>query len=126
VPQRIEPGRRVRDLSDAQVTARQEGGLHHGAAEFRAVIAALPPARRDVLARLADWAGAMEQDGLVRLFTTGAAAPRPCCPTFLPTTRDWWPLPAAEVPTTCSFGAAYLSAVPRAPSPRSKLLSEPS
>jgi hypothetical protein len=69
VPQRIEPGRRVRELSDAQVTARQEGGLHHGAAEFRAVIAALPPARRDVLARVADWAGTMEQDGLVRLFT---------------------------------------------------------
>ncbi len=29
VPQRIEPGRRTRELSDAQVTARQAGGLHH-------------------------------------------------------------------------------------------------
>ena len=69
VPQRIEPGRRLRELSDAQVTARQAGGIHNGSAEFRADIAALPPARRDVLARLADWAEAMERDGLVRLIT---------------------------------------------------------
>ena len=70
VPQRIEPGRRMRELSDAQVTARQVGGgLHNGPAEFRADIAELPPARRDGLARLADWAGTLEHDGLVRLFT---------------------------------------------------------
>jgi hypothetical protein len=70
VPQRIEPGRRLRELSDAQVTARQAGGLiHNGSAEFRADIAELPLARRDVLARLADWAEAMERDGLVRLIT---------------------------------------------------------
>jgi hypothetical protein len=69
VPQRIEPGRRLRELSDAQVTARQAGGIHNGSAEFRADIAELPPARRDVLARLADWAEAMERDGLVRLIT---------------------------------------------------------
>ena len=69
VPQRIEPGRRTRELSDAQVTARQAGDLHTGSAEFRADIAELPPARRDVLARLADWAEAMERDGLVRLVT---------------------------------------------------------
>jgi hypothetical protein len=69
VPQRIEPGRRMRELSDAQVTARQAGGLHPGSAEFRAVLAELPPARRDVLARLADWAETLERDGLVRLFT---------------------------------------------------------
>ena len=53
VPQRMEPGRRMRELSDTQVTARQAGGLHPGSAEFRAVIAELPTARRDVLARLA-------------------------------------------------------------------------
>jgi len=69
VPQRIEPGRRLRELSDAQVTARQAGGIHNGSAEFRADIAELPLARRDVLARLADWAEAMERDGLVRLIT---------------------------------------------------------
>ena len=58
------------ELSDAQVTARQAGGLvHNGSAEFRADIAELPLARRDVLARLADWAEAMERDGLVRLIT---------------------------------------------------------
>jgi hypothetical protein len=42
VPQRIEPGRRMRELSDAQVTARQAISVHPGSAEFRAVIAALP------------------------------------------------------------------------------------
>ena len=45
VPQRIEPARRVRELSDAQVTARQAGGLHPGSAEFRAAIAELPAGR---------------------------------------------------------------------------------
>jgi hypothetical protein len=70
VPQRIEPGRRLRELSDAQVTARQVGGASHdGSAEFRADIAGLPPARRDVLARLADWAETIERDHLVRLIT---------------------------------------------------------
>lgn len=69
VPQRIEPGRRMRELSDAQVTARQAGGVHNGSAEFRADIAKLPPARREVLTRLADWAETLEQDGLVRLST---------------------------------------------------------
>ncbi len=66
VPQRIEPGRRTRELSDAQVTARQGGGLHPGSAEFRAVIVGLPPGRRDVLTRLADWAETLQRDGLVR------------------------------------------------------------
>jgi hypothetical protein len=69
VPQRIEPGRRMRELSDAQVTARQTDGPHTGSAAFRADIAELPQARRDVLARLADWAETLERDGLVRLLT---------------------------------------------------------
>jgi hypothetical protein len=42
VPQRIEPGRRARELSDAQVTARQATALRRGSAEFT-VIAELPP-----------------------------------------------------------------------------------
>jgi hypothetical protein len=67
--QRIEPGRRLRELSDAQVTARHLGGLHNGSAEFRADIAELPAARREVLARLADWAETREHDGLVMLVT---------------------------------------------------------
>jgi hypothetical protein len=69
VPQRIEPGRRSRELSDAQVTARQASARHRGSAEFRAVIADLPQAQRDVLARLADWADTLEQTGLVKLTT---------------------------------------------------------
>jgi hypothetical protein len=69
VPQRIDPGRRSRELSDAQVTAWQAGTLYRGSAEFRAVIADLPPARRDVLARLADWADTLEEAGLVKLAT---------------------------------------------------------
>ena len=69
VPQRIEPGRRVRELSDAQVSARQSGALYRGSAEFRAVITELDPGRRAVLERLADWAETLEADRLVRLST---------------------------------------------------------
>jgi hypothetical protein len=58
VPQRVDPGRRGREMSDAQVTARQAGALHPGSAEFRTVIADLPAAQRDPLVRLADWARA--------------------------------------------------------------------
>jgi hypothetical protein len=69
VPQRIEPARRVGELSDAQVNARQAGALHPGSEEFRAIIAELPAARRDLLLRLADWADTLERDGLVKLAT---------------------------------------------------------
>jgi hypothetical protein len=54
VPQRIEPARRVRVMSDAQVNARQSGELHPGSAEFRTVIADIPAPRREMLTRLAD------------------------------------------------------------------------
>lgn len=69
VPQRIEPARRVRELSDAQVNARQSGALSAGSAEFRAVIADIPGPRRDLLDRLADWADTLEHEGLVKLAT---------------------------------------------------------
>lgn len=69
VPQRIEPGRRARELSDAEVTARQATALHRGSAEFRAAIADLPQAQRSRLERLADWADTLEQEGLVKLAT---------------------------------------------------------
>ena len=69
VPQRVDPGRRGREMSDAQVTARQAGALSPGSAEFRTVIADLPPAQRDPLVRLADWADALEHAGLVKLAT---------------------------------------------------------
>jgi hypothetical protein len=69
VPQRIEPGRRSREMSDAQVAARQAGVLHRGSAEFRAVVADLPPAQQGPLIRLADWADTLQQAGLVKLAT---------------------------------------------------------
>jgi hypothetical protein len=68
-PQRIEPGRRARELSDAEVSARQSGALHTGSAEFRTVIADMAPAPREKLERLADWADSLERDGLVKLAT---------------------------------------------------------
>jgi hypothetical protein len=67
VPQRIEPARRVRELSDAQVNDRQAGVIYPGSAEFRKAIADAPSDRREVLQRLAEWAEALEQGGLVRL-----------------------------------------------------------
>jgi hypothetical protein len=69
VPQRIEPGRRARELSDAEVNARQSGVLYRGSTEFRAVIADLAPDRRAALERLADWADTLEANRLVRLAT---------------------------------------------------------
>jgi hypothetical protein len=89
VPQRIEPGRRMRELSDAQMTARQASGVHTGTADFRALIADLPQARRDVLAELTDWADTLEHDGLARLFTIRGSNSIACCPTFGTTMRDW-------------------------------------
>jgi hypothetical protein len=47
VPQRIDPGRSSREMSEAQVAARQAGVLYRGSAEFRAVIADLPAAKID-------------------------------------------------------------------------------
>jgi hypothetical protein len=69
VPQRIDPGRRSRELSDAQVSARQAGAMYRGSGEFRAMIADLAPSQRDPLTRLADWADMLEREGLVRLAT---------------------------------------------------------
>lgn len=67
VPQRVEPGRRVRELSDAQVDARQSGSLSPGSAEFRAALADAPASLRETLDRLADWGEALEREGLVKL-----------------------------------------------------------
>lgn len=69
VPQRIEPARRVREMSDAEVGARQSGGLSPGSAEFRIAVAEAPPRRRDTLLHLADWADALELQNLVKLST---------------------------------------------------------
>jgi hypothetical protein len=69
VPQRIEPARRVREMSDAQVDARQAVGLSPGSADFRVALARAPAGRRDTLLRLADWADTLEQQNLVKLST---------------------------------------------------------
>lgn len=67
VPQRVDPGRRARELSDAQVSDRQAGALSPGAAEFRKSFADAPPARREMLQHAADWADMLERDGLIKL-----------------------------------------------------------
>jgi hypothetical protein len=67
VPQRIEPARRARELSDAQVDARRSGTLYPGSAEFRAAITDTHASLREPLARLAAWADALEREGLVKL-----------------------------------------------------------
>ena len=67
VPQRVDPGRRTRELSDAQVSDRQAGVLFPGSAEFRTSFAGAPPARREMLPRAADWADMLEREGLVKL-----------------------------------------------------------
>jgi hypothetical protein len=67
VPQRIDPGRRVRELSDAQVNDRQAGVLYPGSAQFRGSIADAPEERRALLEHLADWADGLERGGLVKL-----------------------------------------------------------
>ena len=67
VPQRIEPAKRARELTDAEVNDRQGGVLYPGSAEFRKAIADAPADRRDRPRRLADWADGLERQGLVSL-----------------------------------------------------------
>jgi hypothetical protein len=103
VPQRIDPGRRSSEMSNAQVNARQAGALHRGSAEFRAVIADLAPSQRDPLTRLADWADTLEREGLVRLATYRAKGGQ--MTTLLPrlAADD-----AGLVTIYCDGGSAYL------------------
>lgn len=101
VPQRIEPGRRMRELSDAQVTARQSSGVHSGSAEFRSVIATLPASRQDVLTRLADWAETLERDSLVRLLTYRGSSGTALLPYLL--AED-----AGLVTIACGKGSDYM------------------
>jgi hypothetical protein len=69
VPQRIEPARRTREMSDAAVDARQSGTQTDGSRDFRSAIDQAAPEFRDDLARLTDWAESLEADGLARLAT---------------------------------------------------------
>jgi hypothetical protein len=74
VPQRIEPARRAREMSDAAVSARQSSPQTEGSAEFRNAIDQAPAELRDELTRLADWAESLETEGLTRLLTRRGAA----------------------------------------------------
>jgi hypothetical protein len=69
VPQRIEPARRTREMSDAAVNARQSGTQTDGSRDFLSAIDQAPPEFRDDLARLTDWAESLEAEGLARLAT---------------------------------------------------------
>lgn len=69
VPQRIEPARRTREMSDAAVNARQSGTQTDGSRAFRSAISQAPPESRDDLARLTDWAESLEAEGLAWLAT---------------------------------------------------------
>jgi hypothetical protein len=69
VPQRIEPARRTREMSDAAVNARQSGTQTDGSREFHSAIDQAAPEFRDNLARLTDWAESLEAEGLARLAT---------------------------------------------------------
>jgi hypothetical protein len=69
VPQRIDPGRRTREMSDAAVNAQQSGAQTGGSRDFRSAIDQAPPEFRDDLARLTDWAESLETEGLARLAT---------------------------------------------------------
>jgi hypothetical protein len=77
--------------------------LHRGSAEFRTVIANLPPAQRDPLVRLADWADTLDQEGLVKLATYHGKGGR--MTTLLPrlAADD-----AGLVTIYCDNGSAYL------------------
>jgi hypothetical protein len=68
VPQRIDPGRRVAELSDAEANDRT-GVLYPGSAQFRATIPGTPAEQHDLLEHLADWADMLAADGLVKLYS---------------------------------------------------------
>ncbi len=69
VPQRIEPARRTRAMSDAAVNARQSGSQTDGSRDFRSAIEQAPPEFRDDLSRLTNWAESLQTEGLARLAT---------------------------------------------------------
>jgi hypothetical protein len=69
VPQRVEPARRARELSDAEADARQANALSPGSGEFRAAAAQAPAEQQPFLHRLTQWAERLEADGLITLFT---------------------------------------------------------
>jgi hypothetical protein len=109
-----------------RTTARHVGGLHNGSAEFRADIAELPAARREVLARLADWAETREHDGLVRLVTyRGKSGITTLLPYLIGDDAGLVSIVSGKESAYMTFFAACSNAALLTPSLRSKLRSEP-
>jgi hypothetical protein len=69
VPQRVDPARRVAELSVAEAAARQANALQAGSGEFRAAAEAAPAEHRELARRLIDWAEELGRGGLVTLST---------------------------------------------------------
>lgn len=67
VPQRVEPARRTRELSDSEVITRQASSLQAGSADFRTTIAQAPTSQHAILHRLTEWAEQLQDEGLVTL-----------------------------------------------------------
>lgn len=74
VPQRVEPARRTREMSDAAVSARQAGTQTDGSSAFRIAIEQAAPEFRGDLTRLTEWAESLEAEGLARLATRSGAS----------------------------------------------------
>lgn len=69
IPQRIDPGRRIAELSSAEATARQANAAQPGSQDFRAVTAEAASELRPFLDLLVAWADELDQRGLISLAT---------------------------------------------------------
>lgn len=69
VPQRLDPERFVRDVGVAVKPPANEGRYSSGAEEFIAAIDRSPAQHQPLLRKLAEWALALEREGLVELGT---------------------------------------------------------
>jgi len=69
VPQRVDPERRTEDSQSLRQPRRSGGRLVNGADDFLATIGRAPAEEQPKLHRLAEWALALEREGLARLST---------------------------------------------------------
>ena len=69
VPQRVDPERRTEDSQSLRQPKRSGGRLVNGADDFVALIDRAPAEEQPKLHRLAEWALALEREGLARLST---------------------------------------------------------
>ncbi|MBM2618760.1 hypothetical protein JIG36_24690 [Actinoplanes sp. LDG1-06] len=67
VPQRIDPGNRLAELTAAEASAREAKALRPGSQESRAAMAEAPAAVRTWLEPLVHWAEGLEKRGLIAL-----------------------------------------------------------